>query len=223
VVVVLDGPAGAGKSTASKKLAQRLGVAFLDTGAMYRAFTWRALEHKVDLLDVAALVRCVDEGRLVVPTSADGKGPWLMDDRDVTQAIRTPEVTGSIFRLADVGPVRAQVTAQMRAIGRGLGSFVAEGRDLGTVVFPDAHVKIYLDASSEVRARRRLVDLENARVTPLPDLEQVKREIEERDRKDMVRAVAPLKRAPDAVYLDSSALGLDAVVDALEGIVRSAG
>lgn len=220
-VVVLDGPAGAGKSSAAKKLARRLGVRYLDTGAMYRAFTWRALEKKVDVQDVNVLVRTVDEGRLEMPTraddgSSDGAGRVVMDGKDITQAIRTPEVTQNIFRLSDVGPVRARLNEQMRAIARELGSFVAEGRDLGTVVFPKAEVKIYLDASSDVRARRRLAELGK----PLSELEQLRKDIEERDRKDMVRPVAPLKRAEDAVYVDTSSLELDAVVDRLEQVVR---
>jgi pantoate ligase/cytidylate kinase len=217
VIVVLDGPAGAGKSSVSKRLAKKLGVQFLDTGAMYRAFTWRAIQHELDLEDVPALVRCVDEGKLVMPTGVDGKGRILVDGHDVTDAIRTPEITRSIFRLADSGPVRARLNVRQREIARELGSFVAEGRDLGTVVFPDADVKIYLDASSDVRARRRLAELQK----PLTELEGLKKDIEDRDRKDMVRAVAPLKRAEDAVSVDTSTLALDEVVDRLEQLVRS--
>jgi len=211
MIVVLDGPAGAGKSSVSKKLAKRLGVAFMDTGAMYRAFTWRAMQKGLDLLDVPALVRSTDEGRLAMTPER-----ITMDGVDITQAIRTPEVTQNIFRLADSGPVRARLNEQQRALASALGSFVAEGRDLGTVVFPDADVKIYLDASPDVRARRRLLELKK----PESELAAIQREIEERDRKDMVRPVAPLKRAADAVLVDTSALELDAVVDRLEHLVR---
>ncbi|MEZ0230298.1 MAG: (d)CMP kinase [Planctomycetota bacterium] len=211
MIVVLDGPAGAGKSSVSKKLAKRLGVEFMDTGAMYRAFTWRAMQKKVDLLDVPALVRCVDEGRLFMTPER-----VTMDGIDVTTAIRTPEVTGNIFRLSDSGPVRERLNEQQRALATALKSFVAEGRDLGTVVFPDADVKIYLDASSDVRARRRLLELKK----PESELASIKKDIEERDRKDMVRPVAPLKRAEDAVHVDTSDLALDAVVERLEQIVR---
>jgi cytidylate kinase len=140
-----------------------------------------------------------------------------MDGIDVTAAIRTPEVTANIFRLSDSGPVRERLNEQQRALARALRSFVAEGRDLGTVVFPDADVKIYLDASSDVRARRRLLELEKAE----SELASIKKDIEERDRKDMVRPVAPLKRAEDAVHVDTSDLALDAVVDRLEHIVRN--
>lgn len=211
MIVVLDGPAGAGKSSVSKKLAKRLGVEFMDTGAMYRAFTWRAMQKGLDLLDVPALVTCTDEGRLFMTPDR-----ITMDGIDVTQAIRTPEVTANIFRLSDSGPVRARLNEQQRALAKALGSFVAEGRDLGTVVFPDADVKIYLDASSDVRARRRLLELKK----PEAELAAIKKDIEERDRKDMVRAVAPLKRAEDAVHVDTSDLPLDAVVLRLEAIVR---
>jgi cytidylate kinase len=211
LIVVLDGPAGAGKSSVSKKLARRLGVEFMDTGAMYRAFTWRAMQKGLDLTDVPALVKCTDEGRLFMTPDR-----VTMDGIDVTRAIRTPEVTANIFRLSDSGPVRARLNEQQRALATALGSFVAEGRDLGTVVFPDADVKIYLDASSDVRARRRLLELKK----PETELAAIKKDIEERDRKDMVRAVAPLKRAEDAVHVDTSELELDAVVDRLEQIVR---
>ncbi len=211
MIVVLDGPAGAGKSSVSKRLAKALGVSFMDTGAMYRAFTWRAMDRKLDLADVPALVRCVNEGRLELTLEK-----VTIDGRDITQAIRTPEVTANIFRLADSGPVRARLNEQQRALAIKLKDFVAEGRDLGTVVFPDADVKIYLDASPDVRARRRLLELKK----PESELAVLKREIEERDRKDMVREVAPLKRAEDAVYVDTSALALEQVVSRLEQIVR---
>jgi CMP/dCMP kinase len=211
LIVVLDGPAGAGKSSVSKKLAKRLGVEFMDTGAMYRAFTWRAMQKKLDLTDVPALVACTDEGRLFMTPER-----ITMDGIDITQAIRTPEVTANIFRLSDSGPVRARLNVQQRELAKALGSFVAEGRDLGTVVFPDADVKIYLDASSDVRARRRLLELKK----PESELASIKKDIEERDRKDMVRAVAPLKRTEDAVYVDTSDLALDAVVSRLEQIVK---
>lgn len=211
MIVVLDGPAGAGKSSVSKKLAKRLGVAFMDTGAMYRAFTWRAMQKGLDLTDVPALVRSTDEGRLEMTPER-----ITMDGTDITQAIRTPEVTQNIYRLADSGPVRARLNVRQRELAKALGSFVAEGRDLGTVVFPDADVKIYLDASSFVRAKRRLLESQR----PESELAALKKEIEERDRKDMVRAVAPLKRADDAVLVDTSRLALDEVVDRLEQLVR---
>ncbi len=183
----------------------------MDTGAMYRAFTWRAMEKKLDLLDVPALVQCVNEGRLDMTLTR-----ITMDGTDITQAIRTPEVTKNIFRLSDTGAVRARLNEQQRALARSLVAFVAEGRDLGTVVFPDADVKIYLDASSDVRARRRLLELKK----PESELAALRNEIEERDRKDMVRAVAPLKRAEDAVHVDTSRLEIEAVVDRLEQLVR---
>ena len=211
MIVVLDGPAGAGKSSVSKRLAKRLSVEFMDTGAMYRAFTWRAMQKGLDLTDVPALVRCTDEGRLFMTVER-----ITMDGIDITKAIRTPEVTQNIFRLSDSGPVRARLNVQQRELAKALKDFVAEGRDLGTVVFPDADVKIYLDASSDVRARRRLLELGK----PESELAALKKEIEERDRKDMVRAVAPLKRAEDAIYVDTSDLVLDAVVERLEQIVR---
>jgi cytidylate kinase len=215
LVVVLDGPAGAGKSTASKLLAARLGLRFMDTGAMYRAFTLRALKKGADLESPAALARIVDDGRLEMPIR-DGKPRVILDGEDVSEAIRTPEVTKLIYKLAEEGGVRARLNVRQRDLARELGSMVAEGRDLGTVVFPDATVKLYLDASSEVRAKRRRAELGDK----APPLEQVKREIEERDRRDETRAVAPLKKADDAIVVDTSNLTLEQVVDRLEQVVR---
>ncbi|MEZ6187065.1 MAG: (d)CMP kinase, partial [Planctomycetota bacterium] len=193
--IVIDGPAGAGKSTVARRLAERLGGTYLDTGAMYRAFTLRALRLQVDLEDPAALARVVDQGSLELHADEAGLRVRL-DGEDVTQAIRTPEVTRSIHHLASCGPVRERLVAEQRRLAERLPRpVVAEGRDLGSVVFPGARVKVYLDASVEVRARRRLADLGDA----APPLAELEREIALRDERDSTREVAPLVRVPDAV------------------------
>lgn len=214
--IVIDGPAGAGKSTVARRLAERLGGTYLDTGAMYRAFTLRALRLEVDLEDPAALVEVVDGGRLRMAPEAGGLRVYL-DDEDVTAAIRTSEVTRSIHHIAGCGPVRARLVEQQRKLADELPPpVVAEGRDLGSVVFPNARVKVYLDASVKVRARRRLADLG----ADAPALAELEAEIALRDERDRTRDVAPLVRVEDAVVVDSTALDPEQVLERLVALVN---
>jgi cytidylate kinase len=217
LIVAIDGPAGAGKSTAAKKLAGRLGLRFMDTGAMYRAFTLRAMRLGVDMKDPKALGKVVEDGKLEMPLAPDGSQRVVLDGEDVTDAIRTPEVTRLIYLVAEEPLVRTRLVLRQRALAQTMGgNVVGEGRDLGTVVFPDAQVKIYLDASVEVRTKRRQADLGAG----APPFEKLKAEIEERDQRDASRAVAPLKKAAEAIVVDTSNLSLDQVVETLERIVR---
>jgi len=207
---VIDGPAGAGKSTVARRLAARLGGAYFDTGAMYRAFTLRALRLGIDWADTPAKARVVAEGELVLEPEGQGVRV-LLDGEDVTQAIRSREGTAAIFHMANCPQVRSQLVAEQRRLAAAARTLlVAEGRDLGSIVFPDADLKVYLDASAAERARRRAQDMPDA-----PPLEQLQAEIEERDRKDQTRDVAPLVRVDDAYYLDTSDLTLDQVVEHL--------
>lgn len=218
LLVVIDGPAGSGKSTLARALATRLGGTYLDTGAMFRALTLRALREGVDLEDGAALERVAREARLEL-YPRDGGLAVELDGEDVSQAIRTLEVTRSIRWLAEHPGVRAHLVELQRRFARAQPrAVVAEGRDLASVVFPDAEVKVYLDASAAVRAQRRAAELG----PDAPPVVQLQREIEERDRRDSTRAVAPLKRVPEATYLDSSALSRDQVLDRLEQLVARA-
>lgn len=207
-VVAIDGPAGAGKSSAAREAARRLGMAFLDTGAMYRAATWRALTHRVNLDDPAALAASTCAMKLnLVPT--DHGLRIEVDGVDVTSAIRSPEVTRNIRHLDAIPAVRDRLVELQREFAS-KGPTVAEGRDMGTVVFPRARCKIFLDASVEERTRRRAEQLrsEGSHV----DIPALQAEIAARDHNDRTRNVAPLRPAPDAVILDTTRMNFDQVV-----------
>ncbi len=216
-VVAIDGPAGAGKSTVARRLAERLGFRFLDTGAMYRAATWWALDQDIDLDDALAVAQATQSMPLELKDE-EGVQRAMVDGRDVSQAIRTPEVTREIYRLDQNRAVRAHLVALQQAFGA-LGPTVAEGRDMGTVVFPKAKCKFFLDASLDERTRRRAVDL--AAAGRSVDVATLRAEIHERDEKNRNREVAPLIRAKDAMLVDTTAMTLDEVVDHIAGLVRA--
>jgi cytidylate kinase len=207
MIVAIDGPAGSGKSSAARLLAARVGFLHLDTGAVYRAFTLRALRRGADLADEAGLARLVEPAAVLLR-----EGRVLLDGGDVTLEIRTPRVTEEIHWLADAPPVRERVTALVRIMAEGK-DVVAEGRDTTTAIFPRADLKLYIDAAPEERARRRGLELA-ARGTPLAP-EALLAQIRERDRRDSTRAAGPLVRAPDAVYVDTTRAGLEEVVEGL--------
>ena len=213
LIIAIDGPSGVGKGTVAREVAAALGYRHIDTGAMYRAVAWRAKTDAVSLDDADALAALA--GRLLIVAS----GPSvLVDGVEVSGEIRTPEIDRGASRVARVAGVRAALVAQQRRLGAG-GGVVMEGRDIGTVVFPSAEVKIYMDASANERARRRLND--NVR-RESRDAGQVASEMAARDEADRTRAVAPLAMAADAHLIDTTALSIPQVVDETLAIVRAA-
>ena len=216
-VVAIDGPAGAGKSTAARMLAERLGYVLIDTGALYRAVALVAKERGVDWSDGPALGEVARSLALEFGRAEGGRPPLYVDGVDRSADIRREDVSQGASRVSAFPEVRAALLDVQRRMGEA-GGVVMEGRDIGTVVFPDAEVKVFLTASVEARARRRYEELVARGVQP--DLSAVLREIEERDARDRGRAVAPLRQAPDAVLLDTSDLGLSDVVGRLVEIAR---
>jgi CMP/dCMP kinase len=213
VIVAIDGPAGAGKSTVARAVAARLGAGYLDTGAMYRALTWLALERGVPVDDGEALGALARETPVALRPRHDGLRVEI-GDVDVTSAIREPRVTAAVSSVSAHPPVRRAIVAAQRAI-LSHGDWVADGRDIGTVVRPDADLKIFLTASVGERARRRAAEIAG-------EAEAVRREIEHRDALDTQRADSPLRPAEDAVLLDTTDLELSAVVEMVEHLASAA-
>ncbi|MBI4577238.1 MAG: (d)CMP kinase [Planctomycetes bacterium] len=219
MVITIDGPAGAGKTTAARALARALGFRHLDTGAMYRAVTLVALERGLDMADGPALARLAASMDLRLEATG-GPDRVLADGRDVSEAIRTPRVNEAVARVATLPELRTRLAEMQRAFARGK-DVVAEGRDMGTVVFPEAGLKIYLDADEGERARRRGLELSGRAGVRDGDLARVRLELARRDRTDRGRAVAPLASATDAVRVDSTHMGIDAMVAELVRIART--
>jgi cytidylate kinase len=207
LIIAIDGPSGAGKSTLAKRLARDLGFTYLDTGAMYRALALKVLREGIDLGNESRMAELI--GRTEIDLAeTDGRLQVFLDGEEVSGFIRTPEVSQMASKASALEAVRHRMLFLQRGMGR-RGSVVAEGRDIGTVVFPDAEVKIYLDASAGERAHRRVKELTNAGREV--SLDETVREMEERDKRDSERALAPLRKADDAVAIDSSALDAEAV------------
>jgi len=205
LIVAIDGPVGSGKSTVARRVAELLGYAYLDSGAMYRAVAWKALRENTPLDSEEKLAALAAATRIDL-VSTDGGYRVLVDGTDVTEPIRSAEVAQAASKVATVAGVRTVlVSEQRRAAQRG--GVVMEGRDIGTVVFPDAGLKIFLDAAVEVRAERRR--LEHAQKGERLEFSEVLEEVHQRDRRDRERAVSPLVRASDAVLVDNTAMGAE--------------
>jgi len=211
--VAIDGPAGAGKSTIARRLAGRLGFTYIDTGAMYRAVALWALRQKVDWDDMHRMEQLAMAAEIEL-----SPGRIHLNGEDISEAIRTPNVSNGASKVAVIPGVRRAMVAKQRAMGE-RASVVMEGRDIGTVVFPAADVKIYLDADPEERVRRRF--REGRERGDSIGVAQLAEQMKERDRRDSTRSDAPLAQAPDAVYLDSTPLSLDEVEEAILKIVRA--
>ncbi len=219
LVVAIDGPAGAGKSTAAKMLAERLGYALLDTGAIYRTLALLAQREGIAWSDgpgVARLARSLD----IRFAFEGGTNHVFLRDADISRDIRTPEVSDGASRVSALPEVRAALLDLQRRLGAA-GGLVVEGRDIGTVVFPEAPAKFFLTATADERARRRVVELRAAGREA--DQAQTLAELQARDQRDSTRAVAPLRCAEDAVEIDSSAMSPEAVVDQMAAVVRARG
>ncbi len=214
IVVTIDGPAGAGKSTVARALARRLGFTLVDTGALYRGLAWAVREAAIEPVDGPALRALLDRTRIRLQGDR-----LLVNGREVSAEIRTPEIASLTSRLTTLAVVRDKMTPIQRALAAA-GGVVLEGRDTGSVVWPDAEVKVYLDAALDTRARRRRDQMaaEGVRV----ELEIVREEMARRDRQDMERALAPLVKPEGAVMVDTTGLGIDEVVQTLIRVVEQA-
>lgn len=215
MIIAIDGPSGAGKGTVARRLASHLGYRHVDTGAMYRAVAWLAREKSVDLTDAEAVADVARQATI------DLEGRVAIDGHDVTDAIRTAEMDTAAGQVARHSPVRAVLVERQRGYrtDRGL---VMEGRDIGTVVFPDADIKLYLDASPDERARRRAADGAHAIGRGGAGVDGIAQALEARDRSDRTRAVSPLTIAPDAIYLDTTGMGIEDVLAKVLTLVEQA-
>jgi len=211
-IVAIDGPAGSGKSTVAKLLAGRLGYTYVDTGAMYRALTLKALREKLDLNNEDELTKLAQRTELDIVTDPSDNTIAMLDNNDVSSLIRTPELTSNISYIAKVKGVRERMRESQRRIAS-RGKCVFEGRDIGTVIFPNAKYKFYLDAEFAERAKRRHKEMLGKGYKT--SYEEVAKDLKIRDHKDMNREIAPLKRAEDAVYIDTTNMSITEVVDKL--------
>ncbi len=215
--IAIDGPAGAGKSTVAKIVAARLGLLYIDTGAMYRALTWKALSRKVNLQDEQTLTKLANSTEITLALSPSGPTVVHCDNADVTTEIRSLKVTAAVSRVASCAGVRRRMVElqQKMAVRRGV---VMDGRDIGTHVLPDADYKFFLTASLQERARRRWIEM-RAKGQEI-ELAELERQIQARDRQDASRETAPLVAAVDAVWIDTGNMSIEQVVDRIEAVCR---
>jgi len=219
MIIAIDGPAGSGKSTVAKILARRLGFLYIDTGAMYRAFTLKVIKKGLDFRDKESINRLLKDTKIELVEDKDKNLKVLLDGEDVSDQIRLPQVSEKIFYVADDPQVRKIMVAWQREMGKKR-DCVIEGRDTTTVIFPDADIKIYLDADFKVRVKRRYKDFleKNVKIS----LQEVEKKLRQRDEKDFSRPVGALKRVEDAVYIDSTNLSIEEVCGKILSLLEKA-
>ncbi|MGA9519270.1 MAG: (d)CMP kinase [Trichococcus sp.] len=215
--IAIDGPASAGKSTIAKKVAEKLGYIYLDTGAMYRTLTYAALSNGVDLDDEEELHKLLKGIRITFSTAENEMQRVFLNEEDVTDSIRSEEVTQNVSLVSSFAKVREEMVSRQKSIARS-GGVVMDGRDIGTVVLPDAEVKIFMTATAEERALRRYK--ENIAKGMTTSLEELTEDMKRRDHLDSTRMISPLKKADDAIVLDSTHLEIDEVVKRILGIIE---
>lgn len=216
--IAIDGPASAGKSTIAKKVAEKLGYIYLDTGAMYRTLTYAALSNGSDLRDEEALHKLLQGIRITFSTAENEMQRVFLNEEDVTESIRSEQVTQNVSLVSSFAKVREEMVARQKSIARS-GGVVMDGRDIGTVVLPDAEVKIFMTATAEERALRRYK--ENMAKGMTTSLEELTEDMKRRDHLDSTRTISPLKKADDAIVLDSTHLEIDEVVKRILGIIEA--
>ena len=220
-IIAIDGPAGAGKSTVSRRVAHQLEFIYLDTGAMYRAITWLVLDRGIAVDDEQAIACLIESATIELSLNSDPQLPLSVkiNQQDVTQLIRTSAVTAQVSRIAAQKAVRAKLIELQRVFGE-QGGIVAEGRDIGTNVFPAAELKIFLTASVAARARRRLIDLENQGETDI-NLTNLEADIAHRDHLDSTRALSPLQKAEDAIEVNTDNLTIEEVIETITNLYQA--
>lgn len=216
IKIAIDGPAAAGKSTIAKMVAEKLGYTYIDTGAMYRALTHKAISQNIDTTNGEELEHLLKETDIVLSPTSDGQSV-IVDGHDVTEEIRLPQVTANVSAVARHMGVRQLMVNKQRQLAEGIG-VVMDGRDIGTAVLPNAELKIFMTASVEERAMRRYLENEKRQIST--DLEQLKMEISERDRMDSEREISPLMQAEDAILLDTTAMSIETVVDRIRELAE---
>lgn len=218
LIIAIDGPAGSGKSSTAKALAKRMNLPYIDTGAMYRAVTLKAINQGIWFEDISALVKLSKKAEIRFDGSDPRKQKIFLDGEDVTEAIRHPELTKNVFHVAQEPLIRREMVKKQRALGKKAGG-VMEGRDIGTMVFPDADFKFYFEASPEIRAKRRYRELVEA--GKKAELKTVAEDITRRDATDYNRKEGPLRKAKDAIVIDTSLLTINETIDRILPIIKS--